>query len=288
MSATPSDITIRPARADLADAEALLAVERRSLGDSSYTPEEALAVLRRPEHHAYLALAEGRAVGFCSTIEIPTDAGLRLELDMLGVLLAHRGRGVATSLLRAAMDDARGRGVHLFRGVVAVDNTASLRAFKRAGLRCEEEPRELTVFVLQGDAPLPYLPEGWDARVVREGTLESPTRPPLRFAAGGAGREVLQIRDAAGRTAALAHVQQVYTLAYRGLWLERYWAASPRAHLALALGIVERARALHLDEVGYLAPLSPDALAEGDEAVTWVRAGYRVVGRYHVFTAGEP
>ncbi len=288
MSATHPAVTIRPARPVPADAEALLAVERNSLGDSPYTPEEVLAVLRRPEHCACLALAEGRPVGFCSCFETPTDAGPRLELDMLGVLPGHRGRGIATTLLRAAMADARDRGIRLFRGVVAADNTASQRAFERAGLRHAPPPRDLTVYELQGDAPLPYLPEGWGAMTTHEGVVEAPTRPPLHFGAGGPGREVLHIRAAGGRIAALAEAQRVYTLSYRGLWLERHWAASPRALLALALGLVERARALGLDEVGYLAPPSPKALGEGDEAVTWLRAGYRVVGRYFIYTAGEP
>jgi len=281
-------ITIRAARPIPADADAILAVERASLGDSAYTSAEALAVLARPEHHAYLALAEGRAVGFCSTFEAPTDVGARLELDMLGVLPAHRGRGIATSLLRAAMAEARERGVLRFRGVVAVDNAASQRAFERAGLRHDPVARDLTVFELQGEAPLPYLPKGWDALTAQEGTLATPTDPPLRFGADGPGREVLRLRDEGGRFVALAEAQGAHTLAYRGLWLERHWAASPRALLALALGLVERARALGLDEVGYLAPPIPADPGEGDEAITWLRAGYRAVGRYWIYTAGAP
>lgn len=287
MSATHPPVTIRPARPTPTDAEALLAVERHSLGDSPYTPEEVLAVLRRPEHRAYLALIEGRAVGFVSCLETPTDAGPRLELDMLGVLADHRGHGIAAGLLRAAMAEARDRGIRLFRGAVAVDNASSQRAFARAGLRRGPAPRDLMVYELQGDAPLPYLPEGWDATVVADGAVETPTRPPLRFGAGGAGREVLRIRDAAGRTAALAETQRAHTLSYRGLWLERCWAASPRALHVLALGLVERARASGLDEVGYLAPIRDDAPDKDDDAITWARAGYRAVGRYHVYTAGE-
>jgi len=281
-------IAVRPARPNLPDATALLAVERRSLGDSPYTPEEVLAVLRRPEHRAYLALAGGRPVGFCSAFETPTEAGQRLELDMLGVHPDYRGRGIATSLLRLALDEARGRGIRLFRGAVAVDNVASQRAFEHVGLRRGPLPCDLTIFELQGEAPLPYLPPGWSAGTVAEGAVEAPTDPPMRFGAAGVGRHVLRLQDEEGRTVALAEVQAVHTLSYRGLWLERCWAASPRALLALAQGLVERARALHLDEVGYLAPPGPESPTEDDDAVTWARAGYRVAGRYHVYTADAP
>lgn len=286
MNTTHPAVAIRPTQSTIEDAEALLAVERCSLGDSPYTPAEALAVLSRAEHRAYLALVAGQPVGFCSCLETPATDGPRLELDMLGVLAEHRGRGIATSLLRAAMTDARGRGVRHFRGVVAVDNVGSQRAFERAGLRRDPSPRDLTVLEVLGDTPLPYLPEGWGADAVLAGVVEAPTRPPLRFDAGGPGREVLRLRDEGGRPVALAEVQAVHTLAYSGLWLERHWAASPGALLALARGLVERARALGLDEVGYLAPPRSTDLEEGDEAVTWLRAGYSVVGRYDVYTAG--
>ena len=54
----------------------------------------------------------------------------------------------------------------------------------------------------------------------------------------------------------------------------------------LRMATINGARALGLDEVGYLAP-ARDAPGEDDGAVTWTRAGYRVVGRYHIYTAGE-
>lgn len=283
MNPTPVPVTIRRALPAQSDAETLLAVERRSLGDSPYTAEEALAVLRRREHHAYLALAAGEPRGFLSCLETPTDDGPRLELDMLGVVPEQRGRGIATALLRTAMEEAEARGVRRFRGAVAEDNLASRRAFERAGLCSGPTPHHLTVYELLGNSPVPYLPEGWSAEVVEEGRVAAPAEPLTSLGADGEGREVLALRDAEGRIVSLAEAVAVHTLSYRGLWLERYWSASPPALLVAARGLVERAKALDLDEVGYLAPPT-GAARRTDDALAFVRAGYRVTGRYYVYT----
>jgi ribosomal protein S18 acetylase RimI-like enzyme len=134
-----SQYALRRVQPVLEEAAAVLSVEHQSLGDSSYTPEEALRVLQRPEHQAYLALKGEQPVGFLSCLETPTCHALRLEIDMLGVRAEDRGRGIATDLIRMAMDEADGRGTHLFRGVVAQNNLASQGAFRRAGLRATAE-----------------------------------------------------------------------------------------------------------------------------------------------------
>ncbi|MBM3188565.1 MAG: GNAT family N-acetyltransferase [Chloroflexi bacterium] len=125
-------LVVRRARPVLQDAQALLAVERASLNDSPYGPEELLAVLRRPEHYAYLAYDGATPAGLCSCFETPTDAGLRLEVDALGVAPAYRGCGLATRLILHSVDEARRRGTSCARAVVAERNTASRRTFERA------------------------------------------------------------------------------------------------------------------------------------------------------------
>ncbi len=61
--------------ATLADAEALLAVERQSLQDSPYTSAEVQQVLLRPEHAAYLAWRGAEPVGLCSCFETQPRQG---------------------------------------------------------------------------------------------------------------------------------------------------------------------------------------------------------------------
>ena len=67
----------------------------------------------------------------------------------------------------------------------------------------------------------------------------------------------------------------------------RYTNVAPLVPRYLRVGLSARVdrngmetQALDLDEVGYLAPTGRE------EAVTWVRAGYYVAGRYAVYTGG--
>ena len=74
----------------------------------------------------------------------------------------------------------------------------------------------------------------------------------------------------------MAECLRVYTMTYKGLWLERLWARSKRAYLPMARALVEHAKIVGLDEVGYLAP-------QGDaeeQLASFMTEGYSRVGEY--------
>jgi len=262
--------TFRRAEAVLQDAEALLAVEQQSLGDSCYTPEEALQVLQRPEQHAYLAHKGAEPCGFCACLETPTGDGPRLEIDMLGVLAGHRGRGIATTLIRMAIDEAGKRGTHLFRGVVAQENVSSQAAFVRAGLAATASTALLLVYEILGREPVTFLPPGWACL-----SEEISPRP------GCARVEAHRLLNERGELSAQAICIQVQTLSYRGFWIEEL-AAAPQTIGTLLRATIERAKALDLDQVGHLATTQETR----EDLPNWLRQGYRNQGTYLVFRMG--
>lgn len=270
---------VRPVRHTLAEAAALLTVEHKSLGDSPYAAREILEVLRRPEHYAYVACLGSTVVGFCSCFETASDQGSRLELDMLGVLAAHRHRGLGTALVRTSMSEALRRGVREFRAVVAVDNVASHLVFVGAGLVALPHRFDMMIYEISGRLPVDFLPEGWSWHA---GGLGRPEPASDGFTSG---RETHTLKDQAGAIAAVAQCLQVHTLAYRGLWLEKLWGASKRATRLAARAVVERAKVLGLDEIGYLAPSRSDADAQASNSAALLRVGYKTIGSYHVFRA---
>ncbi|HHX65294.1 MAG TPA: GNAT family N-acetyltransferase, partial [Chloroflexi bacterium] len=198
--------TLRRTEVNAIDAAMLREVEQRSMGDSDYSVDEVLALLRRPEQYAYLAVSgdESAAVGFVSCIETPTGNGVtRLEIDMLGVVPEHRRRGLALALVTRAMDDAVQRGVRRFRGIVAVDNDASRRVFRRAGFAESPDLYQLVTYDVLGLSPVPFLPWRWSLYTLTEGGGTSPAGG-APFRATGPGREVHQLQAAGGATVALA------------------------------------------------------------------------------------
>lgn len=273
------EFAIRPAHPTPADAEALLRVERECLGDSPYSPEGILALIGRRTHRTYVAVhtAEGRVVGFCSCFRTPAGAGVRLEIDLLAVLSAHRGRGLGSRLIARAIEGGRVEGIRRYRGIVAEDNVASQRAFRRAGLG----PRsscELLVYRIRGTSPVALPVEGWSYGV----------DPPDAAAADHSlePRTVLRVRDARGREAGRADCLHVHTLSYEGLWVEGPRAAHEIALRALARAAVEHAKGLGVDEVGHLLPVQ-EGQGDGPRLVAWVREGYERLGTYLVFELGE-
>lgn len=214
----------------------LLYVERATLGDSDYTVDEALQALRSPAHLCLGAYEGDALAGFVSCFETYTPTGARLELDMLGVLPAHRHRGIATALIVRALEEARAAGVSAARAVVREENAASLAAFRRAGLSA----RWLAAMMIWNpDGAL--APAALDAGSLTRVALTVPGKPYL-----GA------TRWQSAHASALA--LPVTTLAYCGCWLEDVAGDSPADRAALATAVARATLHRPLDEVGLLVP----------------------------------
>jgi len=254
-------VTVRLLRLGLPDVTALMAVERDSLNDSHYAPEQALVLLRRPGRWVHLACDGEDAVGFCFSFATHDENGPRLEIDMLGVRPSHRRRGLATRLIAAALANGRARGIVHARGVVACENVGSRRAFQAAGMVVGGQT-ELLAYDLLGAASQSYLPVGWTC-------AEEPTAHDL---------DTVQatLRDNSGLSRGGARWLRVHTLSYTGIWIEALWAADAQSSALLSRAAVERAKQEGLDEAGILWPTGRDEPARQ----AWLRQGYERVGDY--------
>ncbi|MHB1318237.1 MAG: GNAT family N-acetyltransferase [Anaerolineae bacterium] len=271
------EFAVRRAAPRLGDAEALAAIEAATLGDSDLTVAEMLTRLAEPNQFVYLAQAGEQYIGMLATFETPFPAGPRLELDMLGVSHAWRGRGVARTMVERAVADGRRRGCVTFRAVVATDNAASRSVFERCGLLVEPPPRHLLTRVLLGHEATPVLPGGWST----EWSADLSTGPlwgedTTWRLSGHAGVGIIDDR---GVLVSLLALLRVSTMAYAGFWVEKAWSASEFAARVAMLAAAEQAKSARLDEVGILVPpddrLLPAALD----------AGYDLIGTYHCMVA---
>jgi len=244
------------------DVAELLYVERQSLSDSDYSVDEALQALNMPGQLC-LGWYEGDAlVGFLSCFETYTPAGARLELDMLGVLPGFRNRGIATALIRHAVEYAAANGLAEARAVVRCDNAASLTAFAKAGLA----RRECVSMLIWNQ---PATQSACPGHEVARTTAQVSGRPYL-------SGQVLTLA-ACGAVASKVTAIAVTTLAYRGCWLEDLEgpAVADRTRLATAAGVW--AVGTGLDEAGMLVPL-----ADTELITSLLEAGWHRSGDFHI------
>lgn len=140
---TDRDARVRPAvPADVADLVALrtaVAGEGRWIGrELPIDADEEAATLRRgitgPDNTMVVAEADGRVIGYA----LVYDAGHGHGEVAMALLDGHRGLGLGTALLAAALDGARATGAfHKVLLQVWPHNEAGLALYRRAGFIVE-------------------------------------------------------------------------------------------------------------------------------------------------------
>jgi ribosomal protein S18 acetylase RimI-like enzyme len=132
--------------AAVGDAAAVAQV-KDALWPKEATPPDYIAqVIQQPDHHTILALDDNHVVGFVDSFLTLVPAGQRRwEVDLLGVHPAYQGQGIGSQLMQATTTAGWQMGADSARGLIAVQNVASQKAFARAGYGVEERPLNLWV-----------------------------------------------------------------------------------------------------------------------------------------------
>ncbi|TEU17589.1 MAG: GNAT family N-acetyltransferase [Anaerolineales bacterium] len=178
---------IRPFDGSRRDAEGLLAVERGTFAESPYNADEVIHLLTNGEQRAWLAILEGEVAGFVTAFLTCTLHGRNWEVDLVAVQPVSQGQGMATELIKAAVEGAGGHSLSRSqiapagfaiqrpsgglqirheqkcdllsldkaRALVATDNLASQRAFTKAGFIPEETIYDLLLYEIRGFVPRP-------------------------------------------------------------------------------------------------------------------------------------
>ncbi|MGQ9855099.1 MAG: GNAT family N-acetyltransferase [Candidatus Oleimicrobiaceae bacterium] len=281
--------SVRRLANSLADADGILSVEKETIGECPYTPEELLARLTAPDQRVWLAEAGSRIVGFLAGLCTPGLGNSHVEADLLAVHPAWRGKGIATALLTALRRDAAG--VPELRGAVRPANLPSSRAFARAGFRPFGEVCDLLLYRILGRVP--RATPAWG------GTVRRLSKPEEAFQAEALAPELLPPAEHIYKAcqqpsltllgaftsqglAGVIELVEVHTLLYSGLWLESAHARLGQAPVlaALSAAAIELAKERDLDSVGCLVPQSQSHLRE-----TLRREGFVPLDSYRIWKA---
>jgi L-amino acid N-acyltransferase YncA len=134
-----TEVTLRPMRAD--DADAVLAVHQEGLdsGDASFetaAPTWAAFDAGRLPEHRWVAAGGGTVLGWVAVSAVSTRAVYAGVVEhSLYVAAAARGRGVGRALLRRLIGSTEAAGIWTIQSGIFPENLASLALHDRAGFR---------------------------------------------------------------------------------------------------------------------------------------------------------
>jgi RimJ/RimL family protein N-acetyltransferase len=85
----------------------------------------------------FVAFAGDVVVGWCDVVAKPRETLAHSGTLGMGVLAAHRGRGIGKALMEATLAGARNRGFTRVELTVRVDNTRAQKLYERVGFKLE-------------------------------------------------------------------------------------------------------------------------------------------------------
>jgi ribosomal protein S18 acetylase RimI-like enzyme len=85
----------------------------------------------------FVAVDDGRVIGWCDVTPKTHETLRHSGVLGMGVAASHRGRGVGTALLRAAVEAAAAGGLARIELVVRADNTAAITLYRHHGFEIE-------------------------------------------------------------------------------------------------------------------------------------------------------
>jgi len=94
---------------------------------------------------AFVALDDGRVVGWCDIIRKPQPTTSHSGVLGMGVAASHRGRGVGSRLIAATIETALARGLTRIELTVRTDNAAAIALYRRAGFESEGRMRRYLI-----------------------------------------------------------------------------------------------------------------------------------------------
>lgn len=107
--------------------------------------EESKAFVRRNIKKGYpqcVALIEGNVVGWCDVLPIDRPTMSHVGVLGVGVLSAHRGKGIGTALVRSAIEMAKAAGLTRIELTVREHNERAITLYERLGFTREGVKRK--------------------------------------------------------------------------------------------------------------------------------------------------
>jgi len=140
----PAFQVVRTAEEHIVDLHAVVdsvARERKYLAMlKAFSLEETAEFVRsriRAKNPHFVALVDGRVVGWCDITPMPRETQAHGGVLGMGILDGHRGGGIGTALMRAALDAAAAGGLTRVELTARDDNARARALYEKTGFVVE-------------------------------------------------------------------------------------------------------------------------------------------------------
>ena len=104
--------------------------------------EESETFVRNNGNAHYVALVDGRVVGWCDIVPMKKAVFSHNGVLGMGVTADYRGCGIGTALLRAALSKAKANGLERIELEVFHTNAKAIALYQKVGFRTEGTKKE--------------------------------------------------------------------------------------------------------------------------------------------------
>jgi RimJ/RimL family protein N-acetyltransferase len=141
----PVDVQIEPFREvhirSFHEAVDMVAREKSFLARTEAPPIEETEKLVRENIHSksayYVAVVSGQVIGWCLIVQNPREVFSHCGTLGMGVVKDFRGKGIGSSLIKAALSKAKANGMERVELEVFDNNTTAIKLYEKIGFKME-------------------------------------------------------------------------------------------------------------------------------------------------------
>ncbi|MBI9049881.1 MAG: GNAT family N-acetyltransferase [Anaerolineaceae bacterium] len=162
------NIQYRLAQSD--DAQDLLTIKQQVWPQEASNLQQIQMVLNLSDHLCYVAEVNNHVIGFMDCFPTSNQGVLRMDMDLLAVLPAYRGKRIASTLIQRCLQHEELDNTAIIRTLIQVDNIASQKSFQHNGFILQ--PEIITLYVTSAEnGPLPIRYNGFSGHLLPVQTL---------------------------------------------------------------------------------------------------------------------
>jgi len=136
---------IREVNKDEKDIKELIQIDKATFGDISENVSDIKKVIESPNYKILVASYDDKLVGFVGLMFVNTLHYDAMWIDLLAVSPDYRNKGIATELVKKAVQHSKTLNLEFISALVRTDNHGSLKTLDKFGFKHEGNEFKLLI-----------------------------------------------------------------------------------------------------------------------------------------------